>query len=148
MARSINIAALAYHNFQTGEDFIKIKYDKTKADQSGELVRVKHVYVNPFSLICCPVLALGIWFTLESTPLATSPMLFGSEQTEENAPAKKYTTQLAELLQNNIDMVRRFVRKNHASVHGIRKGSASYATSGTTVCYATSLKEMSAIQKS
>ena len=38
MERLINIGALAYHNFQTGDDYIKIRYDKTKSYQSGEKV--------------------------------------------------------------------------------------------------------------
>ena len=38
MARLINIGALSYHNLQTGEDYIKIRYDKTKSDQVGKKV--------------------------------------------------------------------------------------------------------------
>ena len=38
MARSKNIGELAYHNFVTGDDYIKIRYDKTKEDQDGETI--------------------------------------------------------------------------------------------------------------
>ena len=67
MAQSINIGALAYHNFQTGDDYIKIRYDKKKSDQAGKTFRDKHVYANPFNPIFCPILALGVWFSLELT---------------------------------------------------------------------------------
>ena len=38
MAQSINIGALAYHNFHTGDDYIKIRYDKTKSYQAGKML--------------------------------------------------------------------------------------------------------------
>ena len=66
MARSINIGELAYHNFWMGEDSIKIRYDRTKSDQTGEKVNNKNIYGNPFNPLVCPFLALGVWFCLEA----------------------------------------------------------------------------------
>ena len=131
MARSINIEALAYHNFQTGDDYIKIRYDKTKSDQADKKVRDKHVYTNPFNPICCPILALGVWFSLESTCLGTNTRLFGSSNMGEEAQSNRYTSLLTLLLKANIETVSKFIRRNHANGHEIRKGSASFATSGT-----------------
>ena len=131
MARLINIGALAYHNFQTGDDY-KIIYDKTKSDQAGEKVREKHVYTNPFNPLLCPILALGVWFSLESTRLGTNTSLFGCSNTEEEAPSNIYTSLLTLILKANIDTVSKFIWRNHANGHVIRKGLASFATSGTT----------------
>ena len=60
MARSKNIGELAYHNFITGENFIKIHYNKTKADQEGRNIRYKYVYSNPFNPLFCSFLALVV----------------------------------------------------------------------------------------
>ena len=132
MAQSINIGALAYHNFQTGDEYIKIRYNKTKSDQAGKNVRDKHVYANPFNPLCCPILALGVWFSLESTRLGTNTSLFGSSNTEEEAPSNRYTSLLTLLMNANIETVSKFIWRNHANGHRIRKGSASFATSGIT----------------
>ena len=65
MARSKNIGKLAYHNFTTDNDFIKIRYNKMKADQDGEKIRDTHVYTNPINPLVYPVFALDVWLTLE-----------------------------------------------------------------------------------
>jgi hypothetical protein len=62
MARSINIGVLALHCFCVGEDAIIVRYDKSKADQTGEMVNDKHVYDNPFDPLVSVFLALGVWF--------------------------------------------------------------------------------------
>ena len=124
MARSINIGALAYHNFQTGDDYIKIRYDNTKSDKAGEKVRDKHVYANPFNPLCCPILALGVWFSLELTRLGTNTSLFGCSNMEEEAPSNRYTSLLRLLLKANIKTISKFIRRNHANGNGIWKGSA------------------------
>ena len=51
MARSINIGALSCHNFPTGDNYIKIRYKKTKSDQAGEKVRDKQVYAMHYALM-------------------------------------------------------------------------------------------------
>ena len=48
----------AFHQFQTGDDYIKIRYDKTKADQEGQKVKDKHIYANPFDPLVCSFLSL------------------------------------------------------------------------------------------
>jgi hypothetical protein len=65
-ARSINISILALHCFRVGQDAIIVRYDKSKADQTGEMVSDKHVYDNPFDPLVSVFLALGVWFCLES----------------------------------------------------------------------------------
>ena len=111
MACSKNIGELAYHNFVTGDDYIKIRYDKTKADQDGEKIRDKHIYANPLNPLVCPFLALGIWFSLEAKRLGATTSLFSSENVGVNAPGNKYTAALSQLLQNNIEAVGEYIRK-------------------------------------
>ena len=79
---------LVCHNLTTGEDFIKIRYDKTKEDQDGEKIKDKHIYANPFNPLVCPLIALGIWFTLDASRLSSTSNLFADQNVKPNAPAK------------------------------------------------------------
>jgi len=99
MARSKNIGELAYHNFTTGDDFIKIRYDKTKVDQDGEKIRDNHIYASPFNPLVCPVLVLCVWLTLELKRFGLTTSLFAVENVGADAPANKYTSSLSQLLQ-------------------------------------------------
>ena len=89
---------MAYHQFQIGDDYIKIQYDKTKSDQAGEKVHDKHLYANPFNPLVCPFLALGIWISLEVDRLSSVTSLFGTEVTLGEAPSKRYSSKLVKLL--------------------------------------------------
>jgi len=84
MAISKEIGELAYHNFTTGDNFIKIRYNKTRADQDSENIRDKHVYAEPFNTLVCPVLAY-VWLTLESKILGSTTSLFAVENVGANA---------------------------------------------------------------
>jgi len=95
MARSKNIGELANHNFTTGDNFIKIRYDKMKVDQDGEKIRNKHVYANPLNPLAFPVPVLGVWITLESKKLGLTTSLFGVENVGADAPKNKYTSSLS-----------------------------------------------------
>ena len=64
MAQLKNIWDLAYHIFTTSDDYSKMRYDKMKADQDDEKIKVNHMYTNPFNHIVCPSLGLSVWFTL------------------------------------------------------------------------------------
>jgi hypothetical protein len=133
MSRSNNIEALSLHNFTLGEDNIKVKYDKTKADQTGEKCTPKHLYANPFDPFVCVFLSLGLWFCLESASFEHTTSLFKrrGDEKEGNA-AKRYWTALSCLLKRMMHIVKNFVRPGHANVHGLRKGSSIHVTSGTT----------------
>jgi hypothetical protein len=65
MSRSVSISMLAFHNFRVGEDNIIGRYDKHKADQSGESLHDKHIFSNPFDPILDVYLALAVWFALD-----------------------------------------------------------------------------------
>jgi hypothetical protein len=132
MARSINIGVLAFHCFRVGEDCIIVRYDKSKADQTGEKVSDKHVYDNPFDPLVSVFLALGVWFCLESARFEETESLFQEDENEVNAASQRYCSQLTELFKGYRDELVQFIRADHANTHGIRKGSATKASSGTT----------------
>jgi hypothetical protein len=132
MARSINIGVLAFHNFRVGEDCIIVRYDKSKADQTGEKVSDKHVYDNPFDSLVSVFLALGVWFCLEAARFENTESLFQEDGNEVNAASQRYCSQLTELFKEFKEELVQFIRTDHANTHGIRKGSATKASSGTT----------------
>jgi hypothetical protein len=132
MARSINIGVLALHCFRVGEDCIIVRYDKSKADQTGEKVSDKHVYDNPFDPLVSVFLALGVWFCLESARFENTESLFQDDENEVTAASQRYCSQLTELFKAFHAELVQFIRADHANTHGIRKGSATKASSGTT----------------
>ena len=131
MARSISIDPLGFHNFKTGVDSIKCTYDDSKTDKSGEKVSPKNLYSNPYDPKVCCFTSMGCWFAISKDSFNRNDKIFlGTAQG--GAAAHRYCTQLSEMLQAYMAKVNEFVRPGHASVHGIRKGSAVHSTSGTT----------------
>ena len=64
--------------------------------------------------------------------MGTNTIFFGSSNTEEEAPYNRYKSLLTLLLKANIETVSKFIWRNHANGHGIRKVLTSFSTSGTT----------------
>lgn len=132
MARSVNISNLALHNFKVGEDCLIGKYDKTKSDQTGEKVHGKHIYANPLNPLANCFLALGIYMWQQSTRFERTERLFVGTGLREESGSERYCTQLAELFAQNNETVKAYIRSDHANSHGLRKGSATAVSSGTT----------------
>jgi len=132
MARSINIGGLGLHCFRVGEDNIVAKYDKSKSDQTGEKVHEKHIYANPFDALVSVYLALGVWLSLESSRFEETELLFQGDENGANAASQRYCSQLCELFKKYANVLMQFIRVDHANTHGIRKGSGTKASSGTT----------------
>ena len=116
---AINIGILALHCFCVGEDCIIVRYDKSKADQTGEKVSDKHVYDNPFDPLVSVFLALGVWFSLESTCFEHTESLFQGDDNEDNAASQRYCSELTKLFKAFRDELVQFIRVDHANTHGI-----------------------------
>jgi len=132
MARSISIGVLALHHFDVGEDHGICKFDKSKTDQTGEKAHKKHFYDNPHESLVSIFLALGVWFSLKSSHFEVTENLFQSVNVGTTTASQRYCTQLCELLKNHREAVQTYIRPDHANSHGIRKGSGTHASSGTT----------------
>ena len=134
MARPISVEPLSLQNFTVGQDSIKVKFNWSKADQEGDRCGFKHVYANPHNPTVCPFLALGIYLSTNSMKFENTPLLFqDSFQATKKKSSKKYTDHLTQLFIRHEPIVRQFMRPHMAKPYGLRKGPASYATSGTTV---------------
>ena len=133
MARSINVEGLAFHNIKVFQDTIQFKYDSNKADPTGDNVSIKHIYSNPLKPFICSFLSLAIYLCLNVQRFTETEHLFKSIKCEKKRVAStNYCSQLKELLFRKSDVVKTYLRMAHANAHGWRKGSATYATSGTT----------------
>jgi hypothetical protein len=132
MARSVNIGSLGFHNFQAGKDHTLCCYNDTKVDKMGEMCTNKHIYANPLEPTVCPFLALAVFspFNLYIL-LQTVELLQSDGQTA--AASQRYCGQLSDLFKDNGKNLQGHIRANHANSHGIRKGSATKVTSGTTL---------------
>ena len=133
MARSINIDCLGWHNLKKGEDSIVVKYDETKADKSGESCSDKNIYANPQDWYVCWYTCLGIYCCFYCTTLSERDSLFIEKNEKTGSAASAFCAALATLLDKFDECVNSYIRVHHANVHGIRKGSGTYASSCSTV---------------
>ena len=131
MGRAISIDPLSLHNMKLGVDHIIIKHDSTKADKGGEKLIDKHCYANPKDPQCCLNTSLGIWLCLNQERFEHSELLFRNRDTKDGSASKTYCEQLTQLLREHADEVIAYAAK--ASAHGIRKGSTTAVSSGTTL---------------
>ena len=132
MARCALIDPLSFHNFDVAQDSIKCKYDDSKADKEGEKLSVKNIYANPTNFKECWWTAMGIYCALHCEQLSKSERLFLAKGTKEGSAATRYQEQLVGLVQRKKDIVKHHIRMDHVNAYGVRKGSATHATSGTT----------------
>ena len=132
MARSINIGVLSLHCFRVAMDSIAVKYDTNKADTAGEKVTEKHLYANPFDPLVSVFLAMGVWCAVEASRFEGTEYLFKQDKNQRNAASQRYCLQLSELFEKYKEALQQYIRADHANTHGIRKGSATDATAGTT----------------
>ena len=132
MCRACSAATICFDHMGWRNDALGIIFAHMKNDQSGERKRdPRHIYANPIIPEICPILSLGIYWLC--TPFESKPnKLFpGREQTE------RFRSLLSRILES--EEFQTYLR-NHGidpdelGTHSIRKGSATYASSGSTAC--------------
>ena len=134
MARSINIDDITFSQCSLGNDSLVIKYFDSKSDQTGERTSPKNCYANPFDYSVCIFTALGCYLPLnEESWASTKDAIFRNRGAASGTGSTRYCKGIAKLARENMGKIEEFVRSDHFKIHGIRKGSAIYATSGTTL---------------
>ena len=133
MARSASIDPLGIHNLSSGTDSFKITYDDSKTDGAGERVSPKNIYANPFDPHVCPATALGIWLSIQNETFNAENDTIFLANGKLGTACHRYNQQLMELMADHQIEVGQYCCVQRAKSHGIRKGSATHATSGTTV---------------
>ena len=130
MARSISIDPLSLHDMSLGDDNTIILHDSTKSDKEGENLVPKHVHANPENPLICPSVALGTWLALNQQSFELSEQLFRKQNSGKSSASQRCCENLVESLSKCATEVKVCVQS--ASGHGIRKGSATSVSSGTT----------------
>ena len=132
MARGISIAPLGFHNFTLGQDSIICKYDDSKVDKEGDKLSEKNIYANPFDWKQCWWTALGLYCLLNAEQLKDSEQLFVAKNKTSKSASTRYQNHLMGIIKKNKEVVSKHIRLSHFNAYGMRKGSATLATSGTT----------------
>jgi hypothetical protein len=134
MARSINIANIGLHNLKHYADTMVVKFDYTKKDQSGDKCTPKHLYSNPLDPTVDVFSALAVWLSLNAAKYHddNKDSLFINGTAGNRSASGRYCNQLKTIINKHEAEVAAFIRILHANSHGLRKGSATYSSSGTT----------------
>ena len=101
-----------------------------KNDQTAERKRdPRHIYANPVNPLVCPLLALSTYLSVFSISGTKDSKLFPGDN-----QYKRFTSYLETILQkHNKEIERDFgVDIKDVGSHSIRKGAATYVSSGAT----------------
>jgi hypothetical protein len=126
MCRSINSVFIHRNHISWTGDCMTIQFAHMKSDKEGkESSRKRHIYANPINpAICCPT-AIALY--MMTHPQDTEGTLFNKRS------YARFSKILAVTAENERAAIDRLgVDLDNIGVHSIRKGSATYACSGTT----------------
>ena len=131
MCRSANTVTIHLHHMEWSEDCLAIYFAHMKNDQAGERKRdPRHVYANPVDPVVCPLTALGMYLSTFGLSGTKSTALFpGTSQYDRFAKVLKHI-----LNKNRVSLEKEFGINvvDDIGVHSIRKGAATYVSSGST----------------
>ena len=102
------------------------------------LKQVRYVQIKMFTL--SQKISLSVFFSAsvfycsyESVSLITREGIFLKENAKLGTAAHSLCNSLQRLIENYAELVDGYIHSSHVNRHGIRKGSATYSTSGTRV---------------
>ena len=130
MCRADNMVNLNLAHIGWEDDSLLSCIAKAKHDQEGEGAKTPwHIYANPSNPFVCPVLALGLYLFSHPDLLTNESFLFsGSHQ------YRRYTQVLKRALMLDESNFRRLgVEVGTFGSHSLRKGSSTFAASGSTM---------------
>lgn len=134
MARSVNIDDLSFGMISMGTDSMVVNYSDSKSDQKGEKVTPKNCFANPFDHVVCIFTALGCYLSVNNGRWSRSRFtIFRNAETRPGSASSKYCQHIQSIYNESKDVFEEYVRENHFSIHGVRKGAAILGSSGTTM---------------
>ncbi|KAE8902325.1 hypothetical protein PF003_g14132 [Phytophthora fragariae] len=131
MCRSSNAFRIRYSHMEWRGDALQIYFAHMKNDQGGDRPRdPRHIYANPLQPSICPILALGLYWA--SSNFDGSDLLFpGSNQNER---FRKCWLRLLREEDVAAELKRQGLDATELGTHSMRKGSATFCSSGSTAC--------------
>ena len=133
IARSISIDHKGFTNMKRGTDSIIVKCNQTKSDKTDERYTNKNVFANPTDPSINFFTALGIYCSYESVSFIIREGIFLKENAKLGTAAHKFCNNLQKRIENYAEVLDGQVCSSHTNTHGIRKGLATFSTSGITV---------------
>lgn len=131
MCRSSNAFGIRHSHMEWRGDALQIYFAHMKNDQGGDRPRdPRHIYANPLTPSICPIVGLGLYWA--ASHCDGSDLLFpGSNQYER---FRKCWLRL--LTQENVatELKRQGLDATELGTHSMRKGSATFCSSGSTAC--------------
>jgi len=127
MSRVGNAVSICKSHLQWSEDALLIFFAHEKTDQTqSKPGDPRHIYANPYQPSICPILSLGIFFLVTDVSSSRSNFVFPGDS-QYGRFQKSLMTRYADenFLGHSLDSF---------GTHSIRKGAATYASSGSTAC--------------
>jgi len=127
MSRVGNAVQICKNHLEWRDDALLIYFAHEKTDQTqSKPGDPRHIYANPYQPAICPVLSLGIFFLAFDITKNDDPQIFsGSDQ------YCRFHKSLKELFAECMTLG---CSVQAYGTHSIRKGAATFASSGTTAC--------------
>jgi hypothetical protein len=116
MCRSSNTTNIRFNHMLWREDSLGILFCHSKTDQNGDTpVEPRHLYANPIDPRICVVLSLALYWLLFPPDIGSNMLFPGSNQYE-----RFRNCLFSRILENDFQF----------GTHSIRKGAATYCSSG------------------
>ena len=130
MCRADNLVNLNLAHIGWEDDSLLACIAKAKHDQEGEGAKTPwHIYANPSNPFICPVLALGLYLFTHPDLITNQSFLFSG-----NHQYRRYTQTLKRAIGLDEDSFHRLgVEVSTFGSHSLRKGSSTFAASGSTM---------------
>ena len=132
MCRAGNVVSIRVGHMEWKEDALGIYFAHMKNDQLGERPRdPRHIYANPYRPEVCPILSLGIYMLCLGIGCDNERLFPGGAQYD------RYRRIMSNLLDEDNEQNEELYQ--HAfpydiGTHSMRKGAATFASSGSTAC--------------
>ena len=92
----------------------------------------KNVYGHPFDYRLCYFTGLGVHIAIQKEKMKGTERLFLSNDAKEGTASKAYVEQLQSVVGRHKEELETHMSLSRFNPYGLRKGAATYATSGTT----------------
>lgn len=132
MCRAGNMTSVCWSHLEWRNDALGIYFAHMKNDQFGERPRdPRHVYANPLIPEICPVLSLGVYLMTIPIDPNVSQLFPGGNQYDR---FRRIMIRLLDTPEGRSELTARGMTADDLGTHSMRKGSATYASSGSTAC--------------
>ena len=104
-------------------------------DKTGETCCPKNCYANPLDFVLCINTAMAVYLCLENSSWSEKnrSFLFINPKAQKGSAASRYTDYIASWVKQHYERITTYMRINHLDPYSMRKGGATYSSSGTTM---------------